>query len=100
GFAGIGQRTSADGHWRIDLPTGDGCRWDGQRTITTLGPAGTASTELELPVDGHGPRITAMIDAVHGGPAVPTRLGSIALLDAALRSARSGAPAHVRQVQP
>jgi hypothetical protein len=36
-----------------------------------------------------------MIDAVHGGPPLPGGLGSIALLDAALISARTGKPATV-----
>jgi predicted dehydrogenase len=95
GFSGPGHQTSADGHWRIDLP-GAGCRWDGQDTVLTLQDTGSASCSLPPP-DGHGPRITAMIDAVHGGTALPDGIGSIALLDAALRSARTGEPATVRQ---
>jgi len=101
GFTGPGHQTSADGHWRIDLP-GAGCRWDGQHTVTILhDTAGQPPATRSLPPpDGHAPRITAMIDAVHGGPPLPGTLGSIALLDAALQSALTSAPATVQQARP
>jgi predicted dehydrogenase len=100
GFTGPGHQTSADGHWRIDLP-GAGCRWDGQHNVTILHdtPGQPPATRSLPPPDGHGPRITAMIDAVHGGPPLPDTLGSIALLDAALQSALTGRPAAVQQTR-
>lgn len=98
GFTGPGLQTHADGHWRIELPDGRACHWDGQQTVTTLHPAGeTTSAELRQASDGHGPRITQMIDALYGGPPPPDGLDSIALLDAALRSAQSALPAAVRR---
>ncbi len=102
GFSGVGHRTCADGHWRIDLPRA-GCRWDGADTVVTLhdaDPDQPSLTHLPTPSDGHGPRITAMVDAVHGGPPLPDGLGSIALLDAALRSANTGEPADVLETRP
>ncbi len=102
GFTGVGHRTSADGHWRIDLP-GAGCRWDGADTVVTLHdaePDQPSLTQLSTSPDGHGPRITAMIDTVHGGPALADGLGSIALLDAALRSASTGEITEVLEVRP
>jgi hypothetical protein len=99
GFSGPGHRTSADGHWRIDL-TEAGCRWDGLEAVMTSHNAGhSAVTTLLPPADGHDPRITAMVDAVHDGPPLPDGLGSIALLDAALLSVSTGAPAEVREVR-
>lgn len=92
GFTGPGLCTAADGHWRVELPDGQTCQWDGQQTITSIRSSGVAaSTELAMASDGHGPRITQMIDALHGGPPPPDTLSSIALLDAALRSAQNTA---------
>lgn len=101
GFNGLGHQTSADGHWRIDLP-GIGCRWDGSDTVLLFHDTAPdhPSTEHLMSADGHGPRITAMVDAVHGGLPIPDGLGSIALLDAAVLSASTGAPARVRQARP
>ena len=93
GFTGPGLRTPADGHWRVELPDEQTITWDGRQTATIVGRSGNV-TIAQLPAgDGHGPRITAMIDALHGGPPLADGLGSIALLDAALRSARTAAPA-------
>jgi predicted dehydrogenase len=102
GFSGVGHRTSADGHWRIDLP-GAGCRWDGHDAVVTLHddePDRPSVVQLSTSDRGHGPRIGTMVDAAHGGPPLPDGLGSVALLDAALRSARTGKPADVPEVQP
>ncbi|WP_160150651.1 Gfo/Idh/MocA family protein [Nonomuraea solani] len=93
-LTGMAHRTCADGHWRIDQP-GIGWQWNGLDTVATfhdVDPDHPTITAMATPPDGHGPRITAMLDAVHGGPCLPDALGSIALLDAALRSARTGQP--------
>jgi predicted dehydrogenase len=101
GFTGPGLRTAPDGHWRVELRGGQACQWDGQQTVTTTGASGrTASAHLAMTSDGHGPRITQMIDALHGGPPPPDALGSIAILDAALRSAKIAAPVTVRMERP
>jgi len=96
GFTGPGHQTSNDGHWRIDMPDA-WCRWDGHGTVTiAAADPGRPPVTRDLPEpDGHGPRITAMIDAVHGGPPLPDGLRSIALLDAALQSAAARRPAPV-----
>lgn len=96
GFTGPGLRTSPDGQWRVEFTDGQACRWDGQQEVTLTSPSGQCATrELEVASDGHGPRITQMIDALNGGPPPPDPLGSIAILDAALRSAQAAAPATV-----
>nr|WP_272923911.1 Gfo/Idh/MocA family oxidoreductase [Streptomyces sp. SID3343] len=98
GFGGPGHRTAADGHWRVDAACA-GWRWDGGDTVTTFGdPAGNEPTSygrLSAPQGTHDAHIGAMIDAVHGGPTLPDGLDAIALLDAALRSAHTGAPVTV-----
>jgi predicted dehydrogenase len=101
GFAGPGLRTAPDGHWRVELPDGQACLWDGKQTVTTISAGGqAASTQLTMPSDGHGPRITQMIDALHGGPPPPDPLSSIAILDAALRSAQNAAPVTIDTERP
>ncbi|WP_165970508.1 Gfo/Idh/MocA family oxidoreductase [Actinomadura sp. 6K520] len=98
GFSGPGMRTPADGTWRIDLPDGHTCCWDGQQTVTTIRPCGqTTAAELTRASDGHAPRITQMIDALYGGPPPPDGLAPLALLDAAVRSAQNSAPTDIRQ---
>ncbi|MEU4234873.1 Gfo/Idh/MocA family oxidoreductase [Nonomuraea sp. NPDC026600] len=100
GYCGTGQRTSADGYWRIDTPDG-GLRWDGANTAVVIRDTHPDEPDvIPLPAsDGHAPRITAMVDAVHGGPKLPDGLDSIALLDAALHAARTGSVTSVGQVQ-
>lgn len=97
GFTGRGLCTPADGRWRVELPDEQMITWDGRQTAAIVGRF-TDTILTQLPAsDGHGPRITAMIDALHGGPPPADGLGSIALLDAAVRSARTAAPASVRR---
>ncbi|MGP4029674.1 Gfo/Idh/MocA family protein, partial [Actinomadura sp. 3N407] len=96
GFTGPGLRTSADGHWRLELPDGQACCWDGQQTVTMIDRCGqSVSTELTMVSDGHGPRITQMIDALCGGTPPPDALASTSLLDAAVHSAQNAATAVV-----
>lgn len=97
GFTGPGLRTPADGHWRIELPDGQTISWDGRQTATVIDRSGEATTAALPSGDGHSPRITAMIDTLHGGPPLADGLGSIALLDAATCSAHTAAPAAVRR---
>ncbi|SDI48414.1 Predicted dehydrogenase [Sinosporangium album] len=102
GFSGLGHKTSADGHWRVDTPKA-GCRWGGLDTVEIFydrSPDQPSAVHLRTPSEGHGPRITAMIDAVYGGPPLPDGLGSAALLDAAQLSISTGRPVEVRQVRP
>lgn len=97
GFTSPGLRTPADGYWRIALPDEQTITWDGRQTATIAGRSDDA-TIAPLPAgDGHGPRITAMIDALHGGPPLADGLGAIALLDAAVCSARTATPAAIRR---
>lgn len=102
GFCGVGQRTSADGQWRIDRQ-GSGYRWNGLDIVEVVRDADPDNASIiRFPTvdSGHGPRISALVDAVHGGPALPDGLGSIALLDAALQSARTGKATEVPEVRP
>lgn len=92
GFTTAEAGTAVDGVWRIDAP-GVGFAWEGGDTAVVL--RGSAPPQVaQLPLTGgHRAQITAMLDSVHGGAmAIPEPLGSIALLDAALRALRSGEP--------
>ncbi len=99
--AGPGGRASANGSWTIRgrnvLAT-----WNGDRTavLTTAGKPTPEHLALPDSAPNYLTCITEMIDAVSGaadppGPAVGN-LGSIALLDAAIKSATTGRPAPVR----
>lgn len=96
-----GEHASANGSWAIRgrnvLAT-----WNGDRTavFTTAGKPTPEHLALPDPAPNYLTCITDMIDAVSGaanppGPAVGN-LGSIALLDAAIKSATTGRPAPVR----
>lgn len=92
---GTALRTPPTGRWQAE-GTGGGAAWDGERTVTTTAPTTMSPQRSQLPqaLPGYQLCLQSMIDALHGATAPKCHavgnLGTIALLDAAVTSARLG----------
>lgn|GEM_PF-2846472 len=96
GYTGPQLRTPANGIWRVEAHE-FAARWDGAGTVTACAGRQDSDRPIHLLDTPPGYRlcIDAMVDALHAGTAAPPPLAPIALLDAALTSARTGRPAPV-----
>jgi predicted dehydrogenase len=97
-----GLTTSWNGDWRASAPTGS-VRWDGERDVIVQGREGDPRpVAVGGGAEGLDAALEEFLAALDGGPApsgeVGSNIWSLAMVEAAVASARSGAPVLLRDV--